>query len=797
MIYLRKLLELTVCLGFLVVLIPSAQAQGKDEEVRALLMPWIERELKAKNIPSLSIAVVDDQRTVFAASVGYADPQAKLLATPDTPYRVGSVSKPFTSLLLMILVELGLIDLDSPVQDYLPEFQPTNKSGKKITLRQMLSHRSGLVREGPVGNYFDDSSPSLADCVKSLNKTELVYEPGSTTSYSNMALATAGYVAERTVKEEFAKQIQRKLLDPMGMEGSSFRLTPGISKKLPKAPMWTYIGREFPAPIFDFGFLPAGNLYSSVNDQAKFLKFLFAGGVGPNGRVLKKETLESMYKIQFPEKGAKSGFGLGFFVAEMDGKRVIRHGGAVYGFSTEFRALPDDKIGVIVCSSKDDSNAVTSRIAEAALKTMLAARKGGPLPKLENSTPLDPAVASSLAGRYRSYVVDPANKGRWLDKTIDIHERDGKAWIFPHRGGGKYEIRQMADGLIADDLHGFGMKIARDGKALVINEEKFPPAAIAKPLPCPAKWDGLIGEFGPDFNVLFILEKDGLLHALIEWQYLYPLKEVSENVFQFPDYGLYMGDKITFTRDKAGHATHVDAASMMFKRRPLPKRGETYKLDPVRPVDELRKAALDAKPPVENNVLFRKPELVDLTTLDKTIKLDIRYATANNFLGTPFYTSAKAFMQKPAAAALLKAHQELAKQGYGLLIHDAYRPWHVTKMFRDATPEKFHHFVADPLQGSRHNRGCAVDLTLYDLKTGKAIDMPGGYDEMTDRSYPDYLGGASLERWHRDLLRSAMEKHGFKVYEAEWWHFDFHEWRLYPILNVRFEDLAKPLEGSQ
>jgi D-alanyl-D-alanine dipeptidase len=335
------------------------------------------------------------------------------------------------------------------------------------------------------------------------------------------------------------------------------------------------------------------------------------------------------------------------------------------------------------------------------------------------------------------------------------------------------------------------MKIAREGKTLVISKEKFTPVAVEKPKPCPAKWDGLLGEYGPDFNTLVILEKDGLLHALIEWEFLYPLKEISENVFQFPDYGLYMGDKITFMRDKARSATHVDAASMLFKRRPLPKRGETYKLDPVRPVDELRKAALDAKPPVENNVLFRKPELVDLTTLDKSIKLDIRYATANNFLGTPFYTSARAFMQKPAAAALLKAHQKLAAQGYGLLIHDAYRPWHVTKMFRDATPTTFHHFVADPLQGSRHNRGCAVDLTLYDLKTGKAIEMPGGYDEMTDRSYPDYLGGTSLERWHRDLLRHAMEAQGFKVYEAEWWHFDFHEWRLYPILNTRFEELGK------
>ncbi|MBI1832493.1 MAG: beta-lactamase family protein, partial [Planctomycetes bacterium] len=603
-----------------------AEGQPKADELRDALMPWIEREAKAKNIPSISIALVDDQRIVLSASVGYADLDAKLKATPQTPYRVGSVSKPFTALLLMIFVEMGLIDLDTPVQYYLPDFQPTNKTGKKITLRQMLSHRSGLVREGPVGNYFDDSQPSIADTVKSLNKTELVYEPGKTTSYSNMAFATIGRLLEVTQKEDFVKLMQRKLLDPIGMKDSSFLLNDDLRKRLPKAPMWTYTGREFPAPVFEFGMLPAGNLYSSVEDQAKFLKFLFAAGKGEQGPILKKQTLESMYKIQFPEKGKKAGFGLGFFVAEVDGKRVIRHGGAVYGFSTEFAALPDEKLGVIVCASKDDANAVTTRIANTALLMMLAQRAGKPLPKVENSRPLDAEVARALAGRYRAYAIDPADKGRWLEKVIEIHERDGKSWIFPFRGGGKYELRQMADGLIADDLHGFGLKLARDGKSLVINKEKFNPIPDLRPPPCPAKWQGLIGEYGPDFNVLYILEKDGQLHTLIEWGFLYPLKEIGANVFQFPDYGLYMGDKITFLRDKNGNATHVDAASMLFKRRPLPKRGETFKIDPVRAVEELRKLALAAKPPEEKNVLFRKPDLVELTSLDKTIKLDIRYA---------------------------------------------------------------------------------------------------------------------------------------------------------------------------
>jgi D-alanyl-D-alanine dipeptidase len=211
-------------------------------------------------------------------------------------------------------------------------------------------------------------------------------------------------------------------------------------------------------------------------------------------------------------------------------------------------------------------------------------------------------------------------------------------------------------------------------------------------------------------------------------------------------------------------------------------------ITPVRPVPDLRAEALASSPPHEDGT-FRKPELVELTALDPAIHLDIRYATTNDFLGTPVYTQARAFMQRPAAESLVRALHKLRPLGYGLLIHDAYRPWYVTKIFWDATPPEGKIFVADPSQGSRHNRGCAVDLTLYDLATGKPIEMPGTYDEMSPRSFPDYPGGTSLQRWHRNLLRRAMESEGFTVYEHEWWHFDYKDWHEYPILNIKFEDL--------
>ena len=310
-----------------------------------------------------------------------------------------------------------------------------------------------------------------------------------------------------------------------------------------------------------------------------------------------------------------------------------------------------------------------------------------------------------------------------------------------------------------------------------------------KPAPAPARWLGLIGEYGTDKEILYILEKDGKLCASFKRAEPEPLREISRNVFAY-SFGQLAGENVVFTRDRSGRATQVKILGAALQRRRIePEAGATQlRVPPVRPVPELLKEALAAQPPAETGD-FLKPDLVELIKLDPTIRLDVRYATTNNLFGTVFYTEPRAFMQRPAAEALVRANSKLKPQGYGLLVHDAYRPWYVTKVFWDATPADKKLFVADPSKGSRHNRGCAVDITLYDLKTGKVVEMVSTYDETTDRAYPNYPGGTSLQRWHRDLLRAAMEAEGFTVYEAEWWHFDYKDWQKYPIQNVRFNQI--------
>jgi CubicO group peptidase (beta-lactamase class C family)/D-alanyl-D-alanine dipeptidase len=722
-----------------------------------------------------------------AQGFGYQDPEHKIQATAHTVYRVGSVSKLFTDIGIMQMVEAGKINLDAPVSQYIPDFHPQNPFANPITLRELMSHRSGLLREPPVGNYFDPTEPTLEATVRSMNSTELVYDPGTHLKYSNAGIAVVGYTLQQLNHQSFSEYLKQAVLASLGMHESSFAPEPDLTRNLAKAYMWTYDGLKFPAPTFELGLAPAGCMYSTVTDLAQFLMVLFDGGRGPKAQVLQRETLEQMWTPQFAKPGQKRGYGLGFAVSELDGQRVIGHGGAIYGFATEVVGLPEDKLGVVTVTTMDAANAVTNAVARHALQLMLALRSGKPLLTFETTKPVSPELARKLAARY--------GEG---DDAVDLMEREGTLHMLTVQGGFESELRMLGDGLVADGRldENFETKIVPVYAGIRIGDKLLKRVEPRQPAPAPGQFDGLIGQYGWDHDVLYVLEKDGKLNVLIEWFEHDPLQQQSGDVFKFPEHGLYEGESAAFTRDASGRATEVKIGAVVFKRREI---ATGLQVHPTEPIAELRRRALEAKPP-EESPASRPPDLVDLTTLDPGIKLDIEYATPNNFLGTPVYEEAKAFLQRPAAEALARVAQKLRPLGYGLLIHDAYRPWYVTKIFWDATPPDKKIFVADPQQGSRHNRACAVDLTLYDFKTGTPVHMTGGYDEMSERSSAFYPGGTSLQRWHRALLRRALEAEGFAVYPYEWWHFDYKDWQKYPVLNLTFEQLShsrQTAEGSE
>lgn len=311
------------------------------------------------------------------------------------------------------------------------------------------------------------------------------------------------------------------------------------------------------------------------------------------------------------------------------------------------------------------------------------------------------------------------------------------------------------------------------------------PAALPR-RPSPAV-EAIVGEYGEGKARLVIREMNGALEVSADGRSFEPARETGGDRYAAARLGEFRVDRGVPAAKAKGLAVQsviqgISIGSVFLPRRDYGAAEGVFRIEPLRPVAELAKEARSLSPPKETGD-FLPSDLVDVRSLDKSIALDVRYATTANFLATPVYGKAQVRLQRPAALALVRAHRALKAAGYGLMLHDGYRPWFVTWVFWNATPEASRVFVADPAQGSKHNRGCAIDLTLFDLKTKKAVEMTGGYDEMSPRSYPDYAGGTSRQRALRDLLRQAMEHEGFSVYEAEWWHFDYKDWPRYAIGN--------------
>jgi len=699
--------------------------------------------------------------SAYGTSLGSRPNSLDVLAT----HRVASISKLYTATSAMVLAERGELDLDEPVQTYLPDFAPKNRFGKPVTVRHLLGHRAGVVRESPVGHYFDDSEPSLRATTASLNQTELVSAPGATYKYSNPGLGAVGDVVAAITGKPFEDAVRELVLAPLDLRDSDFAARDDLVARQADGIMWTYDGRAIPTPSWRFGYVPAAELRSTVVDLVKFARSWFPDA---SERVLSVDAQAAMWALP---NGQQRGCGLGFFVSEFDQHRMVAHGGAVYGFASTLRALPDEGLAVAVVATKDFSNQVSNAVANYALRAALANRRGGTATPPKTPKPIGVDAARKAQGRWRVG-----------ENWVELKERDGELYYDPNIGV-RTRMRLHEDGSwVAYDPLAIGpsRRLQRlpngnlhDGEGEYVRDDSVPPEM-------PTELGDLLGEYGWDHNVLVVYEDHQRLGVLIEWVVRDLPDRETRDRYRFPE-GMYVGDQLLFERDAAGEVVAVFVGGARFPRRPGPTAG-TFRVPVVRPVPELVKAAERASPPKQPPGL-REFDLVDLAELDPTIQFDIRYATDNNFLGAQVYSRAVAKMQRPAAEALLRAHRELKKQGLGLKIFDAYRPWSVTKVFWDATPQHLKQFVANPANGSRHNRGCAVDLTLYDLKTGEEHRMPSGYDEFTARAYPDYPGGTSRQRHFREVLRRAMESQGFAVYEHEWWHFDFSEWRAYPIGN--------------
>jgi D-alanyl-D-alanine dipeptidase len=450
--------------------------------------------------------------------------------------------------------------------------------------------------------------------------------------------------------------------------------------------------------------------------------------------------------------------------------------GQVYGFSSDMLIAPDQ--GLIVVLGALDGSPSPGRLARYATTALAAARGAQPIPTWPRSSVYG-ARAREVAGVFRHG-----------EDSLAMRVVDGRLYLEGPTVAA--EVRRTGDGVVLDDsgTYSCDLQVRADVNRVVLFGHVYDRVTASEPPPSRAIQD-IVGDYGWPHAYIRIYERDGRAYARMTWSSYQPLTAVGRDLWSLPTSdGPYRLEAIRFQRGARGRINAVNLSGVVLPRRDFGAESAAALRKSMRPIASLRAAALAAQPPVESGPKSAA-ELIELTPRMAGIRLDIRYATSNNFLQTPVYTQGRAFLQRPAAEALRLVAADLAAKGFGLTIHDAYRPWFVTKMFWDATPEENRIFVADPSQGSRHNRGAAVDLTLHELKSGAIVTMPGGYDEMSSRSFPVYVGGTSLQRWRRDLLREAMEARGFTVYEAEWWHFDFNGWQAFPISNVEFSAIGR------
>ena len=358
----------------------TSQRPPDYPSIIAKLKEQIPPLLKQHNIPGLAIALVDGERMVWAEGFGYTDLSNTERVTADTLFSLQSISKTYTATGFMLAVDKGWLKLDEPLRRRLPQFTVKSRFGTgeadRITFRHLLSHWSGLTHEAPCGNNFDESPCPFADHIRSISETWLMFPVGERFSYSNLGIDLAGYALELRAHKPFAQFMRDELFRPLGMTSSTFILKEALSH-----PSFAKGHTKDQAhPVAPIPMVPAGSMYSTVKDMAKFISFQLAGGKVNGKQVIRAESLKAMYAPQFPLAGQLGGYGLGVANHPWGGGTLLNHGGGGYGYSTSQMWMPEYQIGVVVLTNSTQGGSVASRMAYGALGAMIKA-KYSPLPE--------------------------------------------------------------------------------------------------------------------------------------------------------------------------------------------------------------------------------------------------------------------------------------------------------------------------------------------------------------------------------------------------------------------------------
>jgi hypothetical protein len=390
----------------------------------------------------------------------------------------------------------------------------------------------------------------------------LAHRPNTQTKYSNIGATVTGYVVTQVSGVPFVDYQREHLLGPLGMRDSSFRLNRAIRRRLAPGRMRVADGvggfREIEAPLFELGTIPAGNLYTTAADLARFVTFLLAEGRAGDQQLLEPDTLQKMFTVQLTEE--KTGYGLGFHVGKFRDHKMVSHRGAVYGHSTSLAVLPEKKIGVVVLTNQDIASGPVRKLTDAALELMLSAKLGEEPKPQQKPIAVAPAELAKLAGDYES-------EGYWA--RIGVRRGVARANL----SGQSLTLTPVeADRFLADGrfAHRASFVFLRDDSGEVTGfsamQQEFRRVDADAVDEIPEAWSRLLGSYGPEFIPLVVSVKHGHLYAMTENMVDYRLTPLCRTVFKMPP-GMYVDEQLVFQVDPDGAVHSVILANMTLRRR--------------------------------------------------------------------------------------------------------------------------------------------------------------------------------------------------------------------------------------
>ena len=388
----------------------------------------IHQLMKQHHLPSVAVALIDDQDTVWQEEFGWANVEKEMPSTADTVYKLWSVSKVFTAIETMRLVEEGLVDLDAPITDYLPDFSIQSRfpDSEPITIRSILAHHSGLPRNechslmSRPGDY-----DVLGEMVESLKNCHMAFPVGYRYKYINIGPDMLGYIIQELRGESFARYMEENLLARIGMENSAF-LSAGIPAQKDVALGYEYYkGEYYPLEQGDITSLPSGNLYSTLEDMSAFARFVFRDGEANGEQIINPETLMLMFEDQFGSQRDPQPMGLGWKTDRVLGSELLvwHDGGPGEGIGSLVALLPERKLGVVLFANEISfEGRISVPLATEILELMLETKYGVIPPKDETPEPIDidRSLLDDYEGKYIAFgqVMDVFLRGDRLKGSI-------------------------------------------------------------------------------------------------------------------------------------------------------------------------------------------------------------------------------------------------------------------------------------------------------------------------------------------------------------------------------------------